>query len=115
MGHNLNMSGIGYALKKSVYVCAARRTPFTVFQKGALANHKTGDLAIPPSKAALEDAGVKPEDVDVCVFGSVNMSDPGSLGIPRTVALNIGCKQSIPCLQLNRLCGSGFQSIATAS
>lgn len=89
----------------------AKRTPFGAMG-GILKDHSPTQMAVIAGKAALESAGVKPEDVDVCVVGIVNqVAAKDSPYCSRHTALQCGLPQKTPCLNVNRLCGSGFQSV----
>uniref|UniRef100_G3MND7 Thiolase N-terminal domain-containing protein n=1 Tax=Amblyomma maculatum TaxID=34609 RepID=G3MND7_AMBMU len=98
------------SLLRGVYIVGAKRTPFGTMG-GKLKDHTPTQLAVVAGKAALESAGVKPENVDVCVGGIVNqVAAKDSPYCSRHVALHCGLPQKTPCLNVNRLCGSGFQA-----
>lgn len=103
------------ALLRGVFVVGAKRTPFGTFGgklKGITATH-LGAIA---SKAALESANVKPEQVNSVNFGCViQASSTDGPYLSRHVALRSGIPHPVPCLTVNRLCGSGFQAIVTGS
>ena len=100
----------GKALKEAIYICGAKRTPFGKFG-GTLRNKTARELQATASKAALVQAGLDASEVDTVVVGNVSISDPMIGYMPRQQALDIGCKPNIPGLGVNRLCGSGFQSV----
>src|SRR4051812_24041068 len=93
---------------------SAKRTPFGTFG-GSLKDQSATDLAVHASKAALKAAGVKPEDVDNVVFGNVMQTSADAISLPRHVGLKSGIPQHVPALNVNRLCGSGFQSVVDAA
>lgn len=68
------------------------------------------------AKAALEAANIKPELVDTTIIGHV-LSNSSTDGIytPRHVALHCGVPIEKPALGVNRLCGSGFQSVVNGA
>lgn len=68
------------------------------------------------SRAALEHANVKAEQIDSVVVGNI-IQDSQKNGpyISRHVALGVGAQQSTPCLTVNRLCGSGFQAVVNGA
>ena len=71
-----------------------------------------GSIAI---QGALEKTGTSPESVDHLVMGhALQTSDQAIFGA-RHAGLNAGIPQEVPMLTLNRLCGSGIQSIISAS
>ncbi|KAK0423407.1 hypothetical protein QR680_008128 [Steinernema hermaphroditum] len=99
---------------KNVFVVAAKRTPFGTFG-GKLKNHSATDLAEISTKAALQEAGVKPEKVDHIIIGNVIQTASDAIYLPRHVGLRVGVPQNVGALAVNRLCGSGFQAVVNAS
>ncbi|XP_075529446.1 yippee interacting protein 2 isoform X2 [Dermacentor variabilis] len=98
------------SLLRGVYIVGAKRTPFGAMG-GKLKDHTPTKMAVVAGKAALESAGVKPENVDVCVGGIVNQAAAKDTPYcSRHVALHCGLPQKTPSLNVNRLCGSGFQA-----
>jgi len=82
---------------------------------GSLKKHSATDLAVVAAKGAIEAAGISPSEVDQTVFGNVNQTSADAIYFARHVALRSGCAENTPGLTLNRLCGSGFQSIVTGA
>ncbi len=102
---------VGNALKKSVFVVGAKRTPFGTIG-GALKNHSPTALQAHAAAAALKVSGVPKEAVDsVCIGNVISSAATDACYISRHVSLHVGLRQEIPALTVNRLCGSGFQSI----
>src|SRR5882762_10693411 len=93
---------------------AARRTPFGTYG-GSLKYQSATDLGVHAAKAALAQAGVKPDDIDNVVFGNVVQTSPDAIYLARHVGLKAGVPQEVPALTVNRLCGSGLQSVVTAA
>ena len=89
---------------------AAKRTPFGTYG-GALKDVSATDLAVHASKAAIKQAGVRPEDIDNVVFGNVMQTSPDAIYLARHVGLKAGLPKQVPALTVNRLCGSGFQAV----
>lgn len=73
------------------------------------------DLAAHSSKAALERAKIDPESVDHTVIGNALQTSNDAIYGARHVALKAGVPQTVPALTVNRLCGSGIQSVASAA
>lgn len=73
------------------------------------------DLAAHAAKAALERAGVKPEMVDETFVGNAAQSSSDAIYGARHVALKAGVPIDKPALTVNRLCGSGIQSVVSAA
>lgn len=104
------MSGVGRALNKSVYVVGGKRTAFGSYG-GSLANWSATKMQLHASKAAVAQAGLEATDIESVVVGNCIQSDPACPYVSRHVALQMGCHQATPALTINRLCGSGFQSV----
>lgn len=90
------------------------RTPFGTFG-GTLRDLSAVDLTVHAATAALERAGVEPDEVGHAVFGNVVQSTADTVYFARHVALKAGCPVETPALTVNRLCGSGFQAVVTAA
>lgn len=102
-------------LTRGVFIVGAKRTPFGTFG-GRLKDVDSIELARIASSAALEQAKLTPDQVDSVICGNVNqISSKNGPYIARHVALKVGVKVETPCLTVNRLCGSGFQSVVTGS
>jgi len=103
----------GNALKRGVYVVAAKRTPFGTFG-GSLKGHSPTDLQVHAGQAAVAACGLKPEQINsVCIGNVLSAAAPDAPYLARHVALKLGLPIPTPALIVNRLCGSGFQSIVT--
>jgi len=73
------------------------------------------DLAAHAAKAAMERCGVKPEMVDETIVGNAAQSSSDAIYGARHVALKAGVPVDKPALTVNRLCGSGIQSVVSAA
>ncbi|MGD8531904.1 MAG: beta-ketoacyl synthase N-terminal-like domain-containing protein, partial [Gammaproteobacteria bacterium] len=95
-----------------IVIAAARRTPIGAFQ-GALAPVSAPDLGATAAAAAIEDCGVKPEDISEVIFGCVL---PAGLGQApaRQAALAAGLPSSVGCTTINKVCGSGMKAVMLA-
>src|SRR5256712_10055098 len=92
----------------------ARRTPVGAYG-GSLKHPSAAALGVHAAKAAIAQAGVKPEDIDNVVFGNVVQTSPDAIYLARHVGLRSGLPQHVPALTVNRLCGSGFQAVVDAA
>ena len=97
---------------REVVIASAARTPVGSFQ-GVLSDvpsTKLGSIAI---EAAIERAGIAPDEVDECIMGCVL---PAGLGQApaRQAALGAGLPKSVGCMTVNKVCGSGLKSIMLA-
>jgi acetyl-CoA acetyltransferase family protein len=72
------------------------------------------DLGAHAAKAALERTGVKPEQVDQVFMGNALQTSNDAIYGARHVGLKAGVPQDRPALTVNRLCGSGIQSVISA-
>ncbi|XP_076070025.1 yippee interacting protein 2 [Oratosquilla oratoria] len=103
------------SLTRGIFIVGAKRTPFGAFG-GKLASKTPTDLQEIAAKAALNSAGVHPELVDSVVVGNViGCAHTDTIYISRHVGLRCGVKLETPCLTVNRLCGSGFQSVVNGA
>lgn len=96
--------------KSAVFIVGAKRTPFGAFG-GKLKTFSATDLAVHSSKAALQQAGLSADRVDESFFGNVIGSALDAPYLARHVALKTGMSVQTPALTVNRLCGSGFETV----
>lgn len=99
---------------QDVVFLSGRRTPFGAFG-GTLKDLTATDLGVHAAQAALADAGIDKADVGHVVFGNALQTSSDAIYLARHVGLRAGVPQETPALTLNRLCGSGFQAIATGA
>ncbi|KOO25054.1 3-ketoacyl- mitochondrial [Chrysochromulina tobinii] len=92
-----------------VFIVGARRTAFGAFG-GALKSMSATDLAVIATRGALASGKISPEIVDTVVVGNVQQTSPDAAYLARHVALKNGMRVPVSALNINRLCGSGFQS-----
>lgn len=95
---------------QDVVFLSGKRTGFGTFG-GSLRDLSATDLGVVSSRAALEAAGVEPEQVDHTFFGNALQTSADAIYLARHVALRAGVPQERPALTVNRLCGSGFEAI----
>jgi len=95
-----------------VVIVGAARTPMGAFQSdfASLSAHDLGGVAI---KAAIERAGVKPEQVDEVLFGNCLMAGQGQAPA-RQAALKAGLPLSAGAVTLSKMCGSGMKATMLA-
>ncbi len=82
---------------------------------GALAPVSALDLGAVAARAAIARAGVPAERFDHCVVGNALQTSGDALYGARHIALEAGLPVECPALTVNRLCGSGLQSVASAA
>lgn len=96
-----------------VVILSGVRTPIGAFG-GALATTTVTQLGSIAIKAALDKAGVKPEEVDEVLFGQVLQGGCGQAPA-RQAALGAGLPKSVPCTTVNKVCGSGMKTVMMAA
>jgi acetyl-CoA C-acetyltransferase len=94
---------------KEVVIVGAARTPIGAFL-GSLASVPAPRLGAVAIKAALERAGVKPEDVKTVFMGEVLQGGVGQAPA-RQASLYAGIPKSVPCVTVNKVCGSGLEAV----
>ncbi|CAM9455232.1 unnamed protein product [Pylaiella littoralis] len=93
-----------------VFIVGAKRTAFGSFG-GSLSRLSATELAVVSSKATLVSAGMDPALIDATFVGNVIQSSPDACYLSRHVALKVGARVETPALTVNRLCGSGFETV----
>ena len=99
---------------KSVYIIDGARTAFTAFG-GSFATVDAVQLGTKTAVEALKRSNVNPEQVDHIIYGGVITTGANSAYLARHIGLYAGVPKEVPALTLNRLCGSGMQSIVSAA
>src|SRR6516162_11059557 len=82
---------------------------------GKLRDFTAQDLAAIASVEAIKRSGVEPAKIDHCVMGNAQQTSSDAIYGARHVALKAGVPIEVPALTVNRLCGSGMQSVVTAA
>ncbi len=99
---------------RDVVFLSGRRTPFGTFG-GSLKDFSATDLGVVAAKSALEQAGVPADAVGHVVFGNALQTSADAIYLARHIGLRAGVPVEVPALTVNRLCGSGFQAIASGA
>jgi acetyl-CoA C-acetyltransferase len=94
----------------SVYILSAVRTPIGKYG-GSLAAFTAPDLGVLAARAALERAGVQPEEVNEVIFGHARQAGNGP-NPARQVAVRSGVPVEVPAYTVNQACASGLKAIA---
>src|SRR5213595_418823 len=97
-----------------IAIVSGARTPFSRYC-GKLKDFTAQELGAIAGKCAIERAGLDPGQFDHAVFGNAQQTSGDALYGARHVALRAGLPIEVPALTVNRLCGSGMQSIVTAA
>jgi acetyl-CoA C-acetyltransferase len=98
---------------RDVVIVGAARTAIGSFL-GSLASVPGPRLGATAIKAALERAGVGPADVGLVHMGMVLPAGVGQAPA-RQAALFAGLPQSVPCVTVNKVCGSGLEAVLGAA
>ena len=93
-------------------ITAIARTAIGSFQ-GALSSIPTVRLGAAVIKSAVERAGLKAEDIDEVIMGNVLSAGEGQAPA-RQAAIYAGLPDSVECMTINKVCGSGLKSVMLA-
>lgn len=99
---------------RNVYLVGGKRTPFGKFG-GSLKDVSPVDLAVHATKATLSELKIDATKVDQFILGNVVPTTTDTMYGGRHLALKSGGKTEAPGHCVNRLCGSGAQSIVDAA
>ena len=95
---------------KDIVIVDGARTPMAEYN-GDFSDISAIDLAVVASKAALERSNTAPGDIDHVIVGNALQTSGDAIYGARHVGLKAGVPKEVPALTVNRLCGSGIQSI----
>ncbi len=98
---------------REVVIVSAARTPIGSFN-GAFRNFSAPKLGSVAIKAVLERAGLDKKEVHEVIMGNVLSANVGQAPA-RQAALGAGLDNSIPCMTINKVCGSGLKSVMLAA
>jgi acetyl-CoA C-acetyltransferase len=101
-------------MSTGVVIASAARTAVGSYGK-SLKDVPPSDLGSIAAKAAMERAGIEPDQVEHVVFGNVIHTEPGDMYMGRVVGIKAGIPKETPAYTVNRLCGTGVQSIVSAA
>ena len=95
-----------------IVILGGARTAIGTFG-GSLAGTAPIDLGTVAAKAAMERAGVEGGQIGNVVFGHVINTEPRDMYLSRVAAMQAGVPDTVPAMNVNRLCGSGVQAIVS--
>ena len=101
-------------MSQDVFILGGKRTPMGEYV-GALRDVSAIDLGAIAARGTLEATGVSPQDIDHTVIGNALQTSGDAIYGARHVALKAGVPFDRPALTVNRLCGSGIQSIISGA
>jgi acetyl-CoA C-acetyltransferase len=98
----------------NVYIVSATRSAIGSFG-GTLKDMRPIDLGITIAKSAINQSGLDASALQHAVIGHVIHTEPKDQYISRAISIGAGMPEQAPALTVNRLCGSGLQSIVSAT
>jgi acetyl-CoA C-acetyltransferase len=97
----------------NVVITSAARTAIGSYGK-SLAGVTPSDLGATAAKAAIDRAGIAPEQIEHVVFGNVIHTETADAYMARVVGMKAGIPKETPAFTVNRLCGTGVQALVSA-
>ena len=101
-------------MAKEVFILGGKRTPMGEYV-GALKDVSAIDLGAVAARGALKESGVNADLIDHTIMGNALQTSGDAIYGARHVALKAGVPFDRPALTVNRLCGSGIQSIVSGA
>jgi acetyl-CoA acyltransferase 2 len=101
-------------MAKDVFILGGKRTPMGEYV-GKLKDISAIDLGAHAAAAALRSTGVGADEIDHTIMGNALQTSGDAIYGARHVALKAGVPLDRPALTVNRLCGSGIQSIISGA
>lgn len=95
-----------------IFILSGARTAIGSFG-GSLASMAPIGLATIAAKAALSRAGLEGAVIGTTVFGHVINTEPRDMYLSRVAAMQAGVPETVPAMNVNRLCGSGVQAVVS--
>src|SRR5438128_11018493 len=101
-------------MTRDVFILGGKRTAMGEYV-GALKDVSAIELGATAARGALAATGVGPEEIDHTIIGNALQTSGDAIYGARHVALKAGVPFETPALTVNRLCGSGIQSIISGA
>ena len=95
-----------------IVILSGVRTAIGTFG-GSLSGIAPISLGATVAKAAMERAGVAPDQIGTVTYGHVINTEPRDMYLSRAAAIEAGIPDTTPAMNVNRLCGSGAQAIVS--
>jgi acetyl-CoA acetyltransferase family protein len=111
---NSDKGALDRNMSQDVFILGGKRTAMGEYV-GALKDISAIDLGAVAAKGALESTGVAADEIDHTVIGNALQTSGDAIYGARHVALKAGVPFERPALTVNRLCGSGIQSIISGA
>ncbi len=100
-------------MNQEIVIVAAGRTAIGTFS-GALSEIPASTLGAKVIRGLLQRSGVKPEQVDEVILGQILTAGVGQ-NPARQAAIEAGLPYSVPCMTINKVCGSGLKAVHLAT
>ncbi len=98
---------------RDVVIVSAKRTPVGAFQ-GSLSSIAAPQLGATVIKAVLDETKIDIDSIDEVIMGNVLSAGQGQAPA-RQAALGAGLPDSVECLTINKMCGSGLKAVMLAT
>ncbi|MDP6628618.1 MAG: acetyl-CoA C-acetyltransferase [Candidatus Marinimicrobia bacterium] len=98
---------------RDVVIVSAKRTPVGAFQ-GSLSSIAAPQLGATAIKAVLDETKIDIDSIDEVIMGNVLSAGQGQAPA-RQAALGAGLPDSVECLTINKMCGSGLKAVMLAT
>jgi acetyl-CoA acetyltransferase family protein len=99
---------------KDIVIVDGARTPMAEYN-GHFSDISAIDLGVIAAKEAIQRSGFTPDEMDHVIVGNALQTSGDAIYGARHVGLKAGVPNHVPALTVNRLCGSGIQSIVNAA
>ncbi|HEV2063017.1 MAG TPA: beta-ketoacyl synthase N-terminal-like domain-containing protein, partial [Thermoanaerobaculia bacterium] len=97
---------------KNIMILSAVRTPIGSFL-GKLSSRTAPQLGSAAIRGALQAARVAPEEVEQVILGNVLQAGIGQAPA-RQASLGAGIPNTVPCVTVHKVCGSGMRAVMDA-
>jgi acetyl-CoA C-acetyltransferase len=97
---------------QAVFILSAVRTPIGKFG-GTLAPLTAADIGVVAAKAAIDRAGIRPDQIEETILGNARQAGGGP-NPARQVSIRSGVPHEVPAFTVNQACASGMKAIALA-
>jgi len=97
-----------------IWLVAGARTPFADYNS-ALRDVSPTDMGIYAARALFERSGIPAAEINAVVAGNMAQASFDAYFLPRHIGLYSGVNPNAPALLVQRLCGTGFETIVTAA
>ena len=99
---------------EEIVILEGARTPMAEYN-GAFSDVSAIDLGVQAAREAMKRSNTDPQEIDHVIFGNALQTSGDAIYGARHGGLKAGVPKEVPALTVNRLCGSGFESIVQAA